>query len=232
MIIPDGHNEPKKEKKANPTPTSKRHRGSDVYDGDIPDAYQKKVNAALEKMTDGQRIRIDRVCKPENREMFIEAIKRFITSRPYGGGITFNSDWSGFYKSDVSWIDKSNRSNAFGDERSKRISEQRSRRNAVIRFWRQTLKHDTLTKFCHNSAEYSIDDPVGTIESGITALKGATIGSHPFRAWLERMESLANAWQRKQGRDETFDSHNRPTVFDDNIKRPTKFIGATKTIES
>ena len=218
MIIPDdNHDKPQ----TNPTP--KRHRGSDVFNGEISDQYQQKVNDALIKMTDGQSIRINRVCKPRNREMFIEAIKRFITSQPYGGGISFTSDWESFYKSDVSWIDGTDRSDDFDKERANEIATQRKRRSTVFRFWRQTLKHETIIPFCHNSAEYAITDPRGTIESGLVALRSSQIGTATFNAWLLRMESLANAWQQHNNKTETFDAHNRVTVFDQQITTPIKW---------
>jgi hypothetical protein len=41
---------------------------------------------------------VDNLCKPENRETFIEAIKEYMESFPWQGYVTFNHDYSKFYR--------------------------------------------------------------------------------------------------------------------------------------
>ncbi len=58
------------------------------------DVYTHKVFEFLAKATPGQSFTIDKICKSENRERFIEAVKLWIRSFPYGGGVTFNNDYT------------------------------------------------------------------------------------------------------------------------------------------
>lgn len=58
------------------------------------DDYTHKVFEFLGKATPGQSFTIDKICKSENRDRFIEAVKLWIRSFPYGGGVTFNNDYT------------------------------------------------------------------------------------------------------------------------------------------
>lgn len=58
------------------------------------DEYTTKVFQFLEKATPGQSFTIEKICKAETRERFIEAVKLWIRSFPYGGGVTFNDDYT------------------------------------------------------------------------------------------------------------------------------------------
>ncbi len=58
------------------------------------DDYTRTVFEFLEKAQPGQIFTIARICKPENRDRFIAAVKLWIESFPYGGGVEFNSDYT------------------------------------------------------------------------------------------------------------------------------------------
>ncbi len=61
--------------------------------------YQKQVFQFLEQLKPGTRLKVSRQCKIENRKLFIACIKEYMDSFPYQGFITFNKDYSEFYKS-------------------------------------------------------------------------------------------------------------------------------------
>ncbi len=58
------------------------------------DEYTSGVFQFLEKTKSGQTFTIEKICKIENRERFVEAVKLWIRSFPFGGGVEFNSDYS------------------------------------------------------------------------------------------------------------------------------------------
>lgn len=60
--------------------------------------YKKKVWMFLEKTKPGQRFTIAKIVKPVNRKAFVEAVKEYMASLPYNGWISFNSDYTKFYK--------------------------------------------------------------------------------------------------------------------------------------
>ena len=61
--------------------------------------YKRKVWDLLERMKPHERYKVARLTIPENREMFVECIKEYMRSFPYDGWISFNFDFSEFYKS-------------------------------------------------------------------------------------------------------------------------------------
>jgi len=66
--------------------------------------YKKKVWMFLERTKPGQRFTIEKLVKPENREAFMDAVKEYMSSLPYQGWISFNSDYTKFYKtSPIPW---------------------------------------------------------------------------------------------------------------------------------
>ena len=60
--------------------------------------YKKKVWRFLEEIEPEKKYTIARVAKPENRGAFVEAVKEYMSSLPYNGWISFNSDYSKIYK--------------------------------------------------------------------------------------------------------------------------------------
>ena len=60
--------------------------------------YRQKVWRFLEKTKPGERYTLDKLAKPENREAFMAAIKEYMASLPYDGWISFNSDFTKFYR--------------------------------------------------------------------------------------------------------------------------------------
>ena len=61
--------------------------------------YKRKVWDLLERMNPNERYKVARLALPENREMFVECVKEYMRSFPYQGWISFNFDFSEFYKS-------------------------------------------------------------------------------------------------------------------------------------
>lgn len=62
-------------------------------------AYKKEVWQFLERIEPGRMYSVSKLAKPENREAFIDAIKEYMASLPWDGWISFNHDYSKFYKS-------------------------------------------------------------------------------------------------------------------------------------
>lgn len=62
------------------------------------EAYKKKVWQFLEKMETGERHTITEICENENTDRFIACIKEYMEVMPWSGHITFNHDYSEFYK--------------------------------------------------------------------------------------------------------------------------------------
>lgn len=61
--------------------------------------YREKVWRFLDKMQPGDRYQVKSLC-PENRqELFVEEVKNYMRRLPYNGWISFNHDFSEFYKS-------------------------------------------------------------------------------------------------------------------------------------
>jgi hypothetical protein len=61
--------------------------------------YKRKVWQFLEKIKPDKRYTVAKLAKPENLEAFVEAIKEYMASFPYQGWISFNADYTKFYKS-------------------------------------------------------------------------------------------------------------------------------------
>jgi len=60
--------------------------------------YKREVWQFLEKINPGKNYTVDNLCKPETREAFVEAIKEYMRSLPWQGYVTFNNDYSKFYR--------------------------------------------------------------------------------------------------------------------------------------
>jgi hypothetical protein len=60
--------------------------------------YKKEIWQFLEKIEPGKNYTVDNLCKQENKEAFIAAIKEYMDSLPWQGYVTFNNDYSKFYR--------------------------------------------------------------------------------------------------------------------------------------
>ena len=63
-------------------------------------AYKKQVWDFLKKIKPGKTYTVAKLSKPENREQFVEAIKEYMRTWPWQGHISFNHNYSKFYKMD------------------------------------------------------------------------------------------------------------------------------------
>jgi hypothetical protein len=63
--------------------------------------YRQKVWRFLEKTKPGERYTVAKLAKPENHEAFMAAIKEYMASLPYNGWISFNSDFTKFYRTEA-----------------------------------------------------------------------------------------------------------------------------------
>jgi len=68
--------------------------------------YKQQVWQFLEKTKPGERYTLDKLAKPENREAFMAAIKEYMASLPYNGWISFNSDFTKFYRTEAVPMDE------------------------------------------------------------------------------------------------------------------------------
>jgi hypothetical protein len=60
--------------------------------------YKRDVWQFLEKIEPGKNFTVDNLCKRENQKDFVEAIKEYMESFPWQGYVTFNHDYSKFYR--------------------------------------------------------------------------------------------------------------------------------------
>ncbi len=58
------------------------------------DEYSESVFEFLDKAEAGKSFTIEKLCKKENQERFTEAVKLYIRSYDYGGGVEFNADYT------------------------------------------------------------------------------------------------------------------------------------------
>lgn len=60
--------------------------------------YKRKVWEFMERIEPDQTYVVDNMCKPENRELFIQSIKDYMDAMPWQGWLSFNKDYTKFYK--------------------------------------------------------------------------------------------------------------------------------------
>ena len=60
--------------------------------------YKREVWQFLERIEPEKYYTVDNLCKPGNKDDFIHAIKEYMESLPWQGYVTFNHDYSKFYR--------------------------------------------------------------------------------------------------------------------------------------
>ena len=66
------------------------------------DEYTAKIFEFLDKIPVGKICTVDRICKADNREQFIAAVKLYIDSFPFGAGVTFITEkYERFRRNDI-----------------------------------------------------------------------------------------------------------------------------------
>lgn len=60
--------------------------------------YKREIWRFLEKIEPGKNYTVANLCKAKNREAFVDAIKEYMESLPWQGYVTFNHDYSKFYR--------------------------------------------------------------------------------------------------------------------------------------
>ncbi len=63
--------------------------------------YKQKVWQFLDKMKPGERKKVSTICEAENTEAFINSIKEWMDGKPFQGYVSFNKDYTSFYKTDI-----------------------------------------------------------------------------------------------------------------------------------
>lgn len=66
------------------------------------DAYTRSVFDFLNSTQPGQSFLIEKLTKTQTREQFIQAVKLYIQSYDYGGGIEFTNDYTKIRRMDIS----------------------------------------------------------------------------------------------------------------------------------
>ena len=64
----------------------------------LQDEYRKQVWEFLEKIKPGKTYTVSKLVKSKNRVRFVEEIKAYMRTWPWQGYISFNHDYSKFYK--------------------------------------------------------------------------------------------------------------------------------------
>jgi len=65
------------------------------------DEYSESVFEFLDKTTPNQSFLIENLTKPETRPQFIAAVKLYIQSYHFGGGIEFNATYTKIRRCDI-----------------------------------------------------------------------------------------------------------------------------------
>ena len=60
--------------------------------------YKSEIWQFLERIEPEKYFTVDNLCKPGNKEDFVDAIKEYMESLPWQGYVTFNHDYSKFYR--------------------------------------------------------------------------------------------------------------------------------------
>ena len=60
--------------------------------------YKREIWRFLENIEPDKNYTVNNLCKPENRDDFVDAIKEYMRSFPWQGYISFNHDYSKFYR--------------------------------------------------------------------------------------------------------------------------------------
>lgn len=60
--------------------------------------YKQKVWEFLDQVSAGETYTVESMCKPANRELFIQAIKEYMDAHEWQGWFCFNKDYTKFYK--------------------------------------------------------------------------------------------------------------------------------------
>jgi hypothetical protein len=151
--------------------------------------YQKKVDAMLVKMSIDQTIRIGRICKPENREMFVQAVKNFITSTNEGGGILFGNDWKTFRRSEMSHEWKPNK---LFDATKPKINDPEiiKERDALIQWFGKYSKTSGNKRFVIGCSIYT--DPNRFVSNLVANTKNTHTSSAPFKAAIHHLQTIKN----------------------------------------
>jgi len=66
-----------------------------------PDEYTESIFEFLDQAKPDQTFVIDKITKAVNRDKFIEAVKLYIRSYAYGGGVEFNTDYTKIRKFEI-----------------------------------------------------------------------------------------------------------------------------------
>lgn len=60
--------------------------------------YRLKVFDFMDNMQPGECCAVESTCKPENTDLFIACVKRWMDANDWQGWVSFNADYSKFYK--------------------------------------------------------------------------------------------------------------------------------------
>lgn len=56
---------------------------------ELMDDYTKEIFQFLDSIPSGKTYTVDKLCKQVNRQKFIQAVKHYMDSYPYQGGVSF-----------------------------------------------------------------------------------------------------------------------------------------------
>ncbi|WP_372775633.1 hypothetical protein [Mangrovibacterium sp.] len=62
--------------------------------------YKQKVWQFLDKMKPGERKKVSMICEAENTDKFIASVKEWMDGKLFQGYISFNKDYTEFYKTE------------------------------------------------------------------------------------------------------------------------------------
>jgi hypothetical protein len=145
--------------------------------------YDKKVCRMLEKMPIGATVRIDRVCRPENKDRFVASIKMWIQRQPAGCGVTFSSDWTKYTKR-ADTIESDPPQSFFKEQNEQLMITAKK----MIEWWAERVKRP-IPPFTFNDCE-RFNDPIRSINGFIVRVQSSKPSSRTFTAYLYKLEML------------------------------------------
>jgi hypothetical protein len=83
-------------------PTVIREKASQMKESEL-EAYVKKVHALMEAMKPGDVLVIERLTKPDTRELFVECIKFYMREHEWQDGLSFSKGFLSVQKYDITF---------------------------------------------------------------------------------------------------------------------------------
>jgi hypothetical protein len=90
------------------TQTAIHEKARDLKDKELEE-YTLKVNKLLDGMKSGDILQIEKITKPETRELFIETVKKYMREHEWQAALSFAKSFLELRKYDLDFIKNGNK---------------------------------------------------------------------------------------------------------------------------